>query len=425
MHGTTFRPCACPLNDIDPHAVISLVFSGAPLTPDRLADGGAFVTDRIPLFSKPLHVGCPNLGDRDRLLACFNDILERRWLTNDGTYVRQFEERVAEYLGVKHCLAVCNATVGLQLTIRALGLKGEVIVPAFTFPATVHALAWQGIRPVFCDVDLVTHNIDPVAIEQLITPDTSAILGVHLWGNSCAIDSLEAIAARHKLALIFDAAHAFGSSYHKRMIGNFGNAEVFSFHATKFLSTGEGGAITTNDDGLASELRQLRNFGIENGNVVGLGINGKMDEFSAATGLTALESCDGFIARNHMNLGAYEGALADLPGLRVCADTAHDRRNRQYIVVAVDEAEARLSRDEIVAALHSENVLAKRYFWPGCHRMEPYCSSDTAGGVSLPNTDRLCHELMQLPTGTSVSQADIARIGDFLGRLTCRARSAA
>jgi dTDP-4-amino-4,6-dideoxygalactose transaminase len=209
------------------------------------------------------------------------------------------------------------------------------------------------------------------------------------------------------------------------MIGNFGNAEVFSFHATKFLSTGEGGAITTNDDDLANELRRLRNFGIENGDVVGLGINGKMDEFSAATGVTALESCDGFIARNHMNLGAYEGALADLPGLRVCVDTAHDRRNRQYIVVAVDEVEAGLSRDAIVAALHAENVLAKRYFWPGCHRMEPYRSMDTAGQVSLPNTDRLCRELMQLPTGTSVSQAEIARIGDFLGRLTCRARSAA
>lgn len=383
------------------------------------------MTGRIPLFSKPLHVGCPNLGDRERLLAQFNDILDRRWLTNDGTYVCTFEERVAEHLGVGHCITVCNATVGLQLVIRAIGLQGEVIVPSFTFPATVHALAWQGIRPVFCDVDLATHNIDPVAVEQLITDRTTAILGVHLWGNPCAIESLEAIAARHKLALFFDAAHAFGSSHSGRMVGNFGNAEIFSFHATKFLSTGEGGAVTTNDDELASELRRLRNFGIENGNVVGVGINGKMDEFSAATGITALESCDGFIARNHMNLGAYEGALADIPGLRVHAETTRERRNRQYIVVEVDAVEAGLSRDAIIAALQAENVLAKRYFWPGCHRMEPYRLMSTAGQVSLPNTERLCERLMQLPTGTSVSQAEIARIGDFLGRLTCRARSAA
>jgi len=383
------------------------------------------VTGRIPLFSKPLHVGCPNLGDRDRLLARFNDILDRRWLTNDGTYVRTFEEQVAEYLGVRHCITVCNATVGLQLAIRALGLQGEVIVPSFTFPATVHALAWQGIRPVFCDVDLATHNIDPSAVERLVTSNTSAILGVHLWGTPCAIESLEAIAARHKLALFFDAAHAFGSSHSGRMVGNFGNTEVFSFHATKFLSTGEGGAVTTNDDELAGELRRLRNFGIENGNVVGLGINGKMDEFSAATGVTALESCDGFIARNHMNLGAYEGALADIPGLRVHAETTRERRNRQYIVVEVDPVEAGLSRDAIVAALQAENVLAKRYFSPGCHRLDPYRLMSTAGQVSLPNTERLCERLMQLPTGTSVSQAEIARIGDFLGRLTCRARSAA
>jgi dTDP-4-amino-4,6-dideoxygalactose transaminase len=383
------------------------------------------VTGRTPLFSKPPHVGCPNLGDRERLLARFNDILDRRWLTNDGTYVRTFEEQVAEYLDVKHCVAVCNATVGLQLAVSALGLQGEVVVPSFTFPATVHALAWQGIRPVFCDVDSGTHNIDTSTVEQLITSNTSAILGVHLWGNPCAIEALQAIAARHKLALFFDAAHAFGSSHGNRMIGNFGSAEVFSFHATKFLSTGEGGAVTTNDDGLAHELRRLRNFGIENGNVEGLGINAKMNEFSAAMGITALEHADAFIARNHTNLGAYEGALADIPGLRVCVETTRNRRNRQYIVIEVDDVEARMSRDVILGALHAENVLAKRYFWPGCHRMEPYRSMDGADRVSLPNTERLCDRLMQLPTGTSVSHAEIARIGDFLGRLTCRARSAA
>ncbi len=391
----------------------------------RLAYGGPFVTGRDQLFPKPLHVGCPNLGDRDRLLARFNDILNRRWLTNDGVYVREFEHQVAEYLNVKHCITVCNATIGLQLAIRALGLAGEVIVPSCSFTATVHALAWQGIRPVFCDVDPATHNIDPAAAERLITPETSGILGVHLWGNPCAIESLEAIARRRGLKLLFDAAHAFGCSSGAQMIGNFGCAEVFSFHATKFLNTGEGGAITTNDSSLADELRRLRNFGLEEGEVTGVGTNGKMSEFAAAMGVTAMASRGEFVARNEENLIAYRLALASIPGLNVCFQRAAESRNRQYIVVEVDATEAGKSRDEIVAALHAENVMAKRYFFPGCHRMEPYRSTVSARSVLLPHTERLCNRLMQLPTGTSVSRADIVRIGDFLGRLTSRARCAA
>ncbi len=383
------------------------------------------MTGRDQLFPKALHVGCPNLGDRDRLLARFNDILDRRWLTNDGMYLREFERQVAEYLNLKHCVAVCNATIGLQLAIRALGLAGEVIVPAFTFPATVHALAWQGIRPVFCDVDPATHNIDPAVAERLITAETSGILGVHLWGNPCAVEPLEALARQHGLKLFFDAAHAFGCSHGERMIGNFGNAEVFSFHATKFLNTGEGGAITTNDDGLADELRRLRNFGLEEGTVVGVGTNGKMSEFAAAMGVTALESRDEFVARNEENLTAYRRALARTPGLKVCFQRVGELRNRQYVVIEVDAAEAGKSRDEIVAALHAENVLAKRYFFPGCHRMEPYRSMERVRSATLPQTEQLCERLMQLPTGTSVSSADITRICDFLGRLTSRTRSAA
>ena len=383
------------------------------------------MTSRPQLFAQPLHVGCPNLGDRDRLLARFNDIVERRWLTNDGPYLREFEQQVAEYLDVKHCIAVCNATIGLQLATSALGLRDEVIVPSFTFVATVHALMWQGIRPVFCDVDPTTHTIDPAAVERLIGPQTTGILGVHLWGNPCAIEALAEIADRRCLTLLYDAAHAFGCSHGGRMIGNFGSAEVFSFHATKFLNTGEGGAVTTNDDDLAHKLRRLRSFGIEGDQVAGLGTNGKMNELSAAIGVTALESRDDFIARNHDNLTAYEDALAAAPGLKLCNLPTRERRNQQYVVVDVDDREAGLTRDEIVAALHTENVLAKRYFSPGCHRLEPYRSMHNAQRAPLPQTERLCDRLMQLPTGTSVSRADIARIGDFLQSLTSRASNAA
>src|SRR5215210_7977712 len=187
-----------------------------------------------PAFSEKLFVGRPNLGNKARLLEFVSDILESGWLTNNGSYLREFERRIAGLIGVKHCIAVCNATIGLEIAIRALDLQGEVIVPSFTFAATAHALQWQGITPIFCDVNPITHSLDPHDVERRITPRTTGIIGVHLWGNACNTESLELIARKHRLRLLFDAAHAFGCSREGRMIGNFGEAEVFSFHATKF-----------------------------------------------------------------------------------------------------------------------------------------------------------------------------------------------
>src|SRR5215471_15465412 len=172
-----------------------------------------------PAFLEPLHVGRPNIGNRSRLMTRINDLLDRRWLTNDGVYVKQFEKKVAALSGARHCIAVCNATVALEITIRALGLRGEVIVPAFTYVATVHALHWQGITPVFCDVDPATHMLNPAIVEELITPQTTGIVGVHLWGRICHTDALERIARRRGLALIFDAAHAFGCSQNGHIAG--------------------------------------------------------------------------------------------------------------------------------------------------------------------------------------------------------------
>ena len=249
-----------------------------------------------------LHVGCPNIGNRQDLRRRIDDILDRRWLTNGGPYVNEFEQRVAEFIGVKHCIATCNATVALEILIRALGLTGEVIVPSFTFVATVHALQWQGITPVFCDIDPRTHNIDPRKVEELITSRTSGILGVHLWGRPCPIAKLQALANRHGLALLFDAAHAFACKHRGRMIGGFGRAEVLSFHATKFINAGEGGAVVTNDDDLAAQIRLMKNFGFSGfDKVTSIGTNGKMSELSAAMGLTNLESLKKFTRANRSN----------------------------------------------------------------------------------------------------------------------------
>ena len=364
-----------------------------------------------PVFPEKVHVGRPNIGDRDRFFARINELLDRRWLTNNGPFVQELEQKIAELVGAKHCIAMCNATVALEIAARALGLHGEVIVPSFTFIATAHALQWQEITPVFCDVDPATHNLDPTKVEAMITPRTTGIMGVHVWGRPCAIEALSEIAQRRGLKLMFDAAHAFGNSYKGRMIGNFGQAEVFSFHATKFFNTFEGGAVVTNDDELAAKIRLMTNFGFAGyDNVIYVGTNGKMSEVSAAMGLTGLESLDEFIAANHRNYAAYRAGLQGVPGIKLIAYDEAERGNYQYVIVEVDDAAAGISRDDLVRVLHAEKVLARRYFYPGCHEMEPYRSFFPHAGLLLPETERLTRRVMSLPTGTAVGPAEIEAI---------------
>lgn len=364
-----------------------------------------------PLFAEKLHVGRPNIGDRKGLMEKINDILDRRWLTNNGKYVQELERRLADLLGVRHCIAMCNATVALEITTRALGLKGEVIVPSFTFIATAHSLQWQEITPVFCDVDPKTYNIDPECVEKMITPRTSGIIGVHLWGRPCDTDALRGIARRHNVKLLFDAAHAFGCSHNGQMIGGFGTAEVFSFHATKFFNTLEGGAVATNDDELAAKIRLMKNFGFAGyDNVIYIGTNGKMDEISAAMGLTGLESLDEFIAVNKRNYRKYKEGLASVPGIDLVSYDEHEKNNYQYVVCEIDEGMCGVSRDNLMKVLHAENIIARRYFYPGCHRMEPYRSYFPHAGLLLPNTELLAGKVLSLPTGTAVSVEEIGKV---------------
>lgn len=369
------------------------------------------ILGNAPAFAEPLHVGRPNIGHRTKLLDRINDLLDRRWLTNNGPFVQEFEQRIIDLLGVKHCIAMCNATVALEIAARALGLHGEVIVPSFTFIATAHALQWQEITPIFCDVDPNTHNLDPAKVEALITPRTTGIIGVHVWGRPCAIEELSEIAERRNLQLMFDAAHAFGNSYKGQMIGNFGKAEVFSFHATKFFNTFEGGAIATNDDELAKKIRLMKNFGFAgHDQVIYIGTNGKMSEISAAMGLTGLESVDGFIAANTRNYNVYKAELQDLPGVKLITYDEAECGNYQYVIVEVDELITGISRDDLVDILHAENVLARRYFYPGCHQMEPYRSYFPHARLLLPETEKLTQRVMSLPTGTAVGPEEIVAI---------------
>ncbi len=378
--------------------------------PEDLAIFGA-----RPAFVEGLHVGRPNIGNRERLLARINDVLDRRWLTNDGPLVQDLEQRIAHLVGSRHCIAVCNATIALEIVVRAVGLKGEVIVPAFTFIATAHALQWQEITPTFCDIDARTHNIDPKRVAEMITPRTSGIIGVHLWGRPCNITALTEMAQRYGLALIFDAAHSFACSSNGRMIGNFGQAEVFSFHATKFLNTFEGGAVVTNDDELAAKIRLMRNFGFAGyDRVIHIGTNGKMSEVCAAMGLTSLESLDYFVEVNCRNYMQYRERLAPLPGISLIEYDNTEKCNYQYIILEIDQEITGLSRDELKEILWAENVYARRYFYPGCHRMEPYRSRSSRTPLLLPQTERLSNRVLSLPTGTGISSDDIDQICSIL-----------
>ncbi|HEV8000757.1 MAG TPA: aminotransferase class I/II-fold pyridoxal phosphate-dependent enzyme [Planctomycetaceae bacterium] len=364
-----------------------------------------------PAFDKPLHVGRPNLPDKHAILERIAGALDAGWLTNGGPLVSELEHRLAQEAGVKHCVATSNGTAALELAIRALGLVGEVLVPAFTFIATAHALAWHGLRPVFCDVDPATHTLDPQDVARKIRPQTSAILGVHLWGRVCDIASLTAIAQEHKIPLLFDAAHAFGCTYHGRPIGGFGACETFSFHATKFVHCGEGGAVATNDDRLAERIRLRRNFGFSGyDRVSSIGTNAKMSELAAAVGLTSLDNLGTIVAVNRQNYDAYRRRLRSLPGLQLLSHDAHEQSNYQYIVLEVDPRQTGLSRDELVQVLVAENVLARRYFYPGCHRMEPYCSDPATVTCTLPVTESLADRVLALPTGMQLDESDVSRI---------------
>jgi dTDP-4-amino-4,6-dideoxygalactose transaminase len=367
-----------------------------------------------PAFELPLHVGRPNIGERESFLQRVGDMFDRRWLSNNGPLLLEFEEKVAAYLGVRHCVAMCNGTIALEIAIRALELKGEVIIPSYTFVATAHALHWQEITPIFADIDPVTHSLDPAAVRRMITPRTTGIIGVHLWGNGAPHAELKSIADEHGLKLMYDAAHAFGCSLGGTMIGNFGACEVLSFHATKFFNTFEGGAVVTNDDALADKIRLMRNFGFSGfDNVIYPGTNGKMVEVCAAMGLTNLEYIDTVIAANRQNYETYRQGIDEIDGLSLFCYDERERNNYQYVVLEVGESFP-VSRDEIIATLHAENVLARKYFWPGCHGMKPYRELFPHARLMLPNTEKVANRVIVLPTGTTLETIHISTILDVL-----------
>ncbi len=360
-----------------------------------------------------LYTGYPNIGEQEEFTNYIEDIFKRRWLTNNGKYVKQLEKELCEYLGVKHAIPVCNGTVGLEIAAKALGFNCEVILPSFTFVATAHMLKWQGIEPVFADINPETYTIDCGYAESLINSKTSGIIGVHLWGIPCDIEQLQYITQKHRIKLLFDAAHAFGCSYGGMKIGNFGDCEVFSFHATKVFNTFEGGAIVTNNDQLAERIRLMINFGF-NGedNVINLGINGKMSEICAAMGITNLKTIARNISDNKERYELYKHLLSGVRGITIVDfESEQTKSNYHYMPVIVGDDYGN-SRDRLKSRLLENNVLARRYFYPGCHKSEPY--KEIYSDLPLHVTNRLSESVLILPNGQNVSSKDIEKICNII-----------
>ena len=368
-----------------------------------------------PVFATPLMVGRPSMPDRASLHRRVDEILDSGRFTNNGLLLQQFEEKLKTVTNCRHAVCVCNGTMALQLLAKASGLTGEVIVPSMTFIATAHALEWIGLKPVFADVDVDSHTLDPASVERCVTANTSAILGVHLWGNPCDVEGLQRIADRHNLKLLFDASHAFGCVRKGVPIGGLCDAETFSFHATKAVHAIEGGAVVTNSDDIAERCRLMRNFGITGmTQIESPGINAKMSELSAAVGLTSLESFDRVMAQNQLRLNDYRTVIKDVPGIDVAIPESIDRRNGQYVVVTVNAARFGMSRDQLLEILRAEGVFARSYFSPGCHNAVPYAGQSIHTPVRLSVTEQLLAEVLQLPTGSAVAEDDVVAIGRLL-----------
>jgi dTDP-4-amino-4,6-dideoxygalactose transaminase len=369
-----------------------------------------------PSFDEILPVGQMYFPSWERYTEAMRGIFERQYYTNQGPLTDALEDKLQQFLGVKHVICVTNATIGLMMAAQALGLKGKVITPSFTFIATAQSLSWAGIEPVFCDVDLRTQQLTPELIAPLITPDVSAILAVNLWGGSCAPAELSAWGQARGLPVYFDSAHAFGCRVDDVPIGSFGEMEIFSFHATKILSATEGGCVCTNDDVLAARLRNIRSsYGARHAVDVVKTANGRMSEAQAAVALMSLEDFSANRDNNARLFKLYEHGLADVPGLALVEPANVSWSNYQYLVCRFDADAFGISRDTLLQALKAENVLARRYFHPGVHRCIPY--AERPGVSALPNTDLLCETGVQLPIGALVADGMVERICALIKRL--------
>ena len=370
-----------------------------------------------PLFSQRFRFIRPTLPSLESVLGNYGPAYENGLITN-ADVVGKFEAAVAERLEVKHCIAVSSCTSGLMMTLRALGLTGEIIIPSFTFFATGHAARWNGLTPVFADCLPDTWNVDPADVERKITDRTTALLIVHLYGNPANIEALSQIAKRHNLKLIFDGAHAFGSQYRGRPIGQFGDAEVFSLSPTKLLVAGEGGLVTTNDATLAKAIRGMRNYG-DTGSYdpEWLGMNARMSEFNASLGLAGLPDVDERVRRRNQIAKMYTDQLSSLPGLRFQSVHPRDVNTYKDYSIHVTPSQFGMNRDELAEGLLAENIETKKYFYPPMHMQKLYKSFHDANRSNLKTTEEVTGGILSLPIYESLPDSTIETVSRAIHRL--------
>lgn len=362
-------------------------------------------------MTKKINVTQPCLPPLEEFIPYLEKIWDSKWLTNNGPLHQQLEKELAGYLGVKYISLFSNGTLALISALQALNIQGEVITTPFSFVATSHSLWWNKITPVFVDIEPEYLNLDPNKIEAAITPRTTAIMPVHVYGNPCQVDKIQKIADKHNLKVIYDAAHAFGVEKNGISILNYGDLSVLSFHATKVYSTIEGGAIVCHSPEMKHHIDNLKNFGFRGETVVEEpGINAKMNEVQAAYGLLQLKYVDGFIERRKEITEQYRTLLNDIPGIRFLDDMADVKHGYSYLPILVDEAKYGMSRDNLYEKLKEHNIFSRRYFYPLISDFEPYRELSSAKAENLPVAIKVAKQILCLPIYPALRKDEIGGI---------------
>lgn len=378
-----------------------------------------------PPFEKPIYVSRPFLPPLAEFAAGLEEIWNNAWLTNNGPVVQRFQKALCRHFASENLCLFNNGTLALQIALQGMGLSGEVITTPFTFVATSHALYWNKIRPVFVDIEPDHYTLDPQKVEEAITPWTTAILAVHVYGYPCRLKELADIARRHRLMLLYDAAHAFGVTVDGKSIGHYGDLSMFSFHATKLYHSIEGGLLTFSDGALKKTFDYLKNFGFENEvEVVMPGTNAKMNEMQALMGLQVLDHLPAIVERRRKIDSLYRSRLADIPGLHIPQPPAGNVQfNFSYFPVEIDAAEFGMSRDDLYSALQKYNVFSRRYFYPLVSDFP--CYRHLAHSDPLTTAKVVAMRILTLPIYDSLALDDVNRICDIIEEICPRLRRAA
>jgi len=369
------------------------------------------MTTKIKPFNKPIYIVEPLLPRLEDVYRKIRSIWRSKQLTNVGVQHRELEKKLKRFLRVKNLSLFCNGTMALDLALRVLNLSGEIITTPFTFPATLHVLYWNRIKPIFCDIKEDTFVIDPNKIEKLITPKTRAIMPVHVFGNPCDVWEIQKIANKYKLKVIYDAAHAFGVEIDGIPIGNFGDISMFSFHATKVFNTIEGGCLTFKNKSLKEKLELLRNFGIKkDGTVILPGVNAKLNEIQATIGILNLKEVKKEIKRRKILFNLYRNELKDVSGIVLPKELPNVKHNYSYFPILIKKDRFGFSRDDVYKILKKFNIFTKRYFYPLCSHFPWYKSLPSAKPKNLPKAEKIAKEILCLPLYGKLKKEEVKKI---------------